>query len=241
VARESLADKLITKLHPKSPVSEAFRSLRTSLHFVSPNFEYRSLLVTSPGPSEGKSTVISNLAVSLAQTGKSVLVIDADLRKPSQHKVFGIVNSAGLTNVLVGERDFESLFQDAGVENLKVLTSGPIPPNPAELLDTPMMRALIKEATEKFDFVLVDSPPVLPITDAAVLASQVDGILLIVKSGQTRINLAKEAKDMLENARGKIVGVILNQIRYDGDDYRYYYYYGHGRDRKQDAKPTVSA
>lgn len=234
MARENPAEKLITRHHPKSPVSEAFRSLRTSLHFVGANQQYRSLLVTSPGPTEGKSTVLSNLAVTLAQSGKRVLVVDADLRKPNQHKIFEIPNSAGLTNVLVGESEFSETVRDTGVDNLSLLTSGPIPPNPSELLESEGMRALLEQAKDQYDFVLVDSPPVLPITDAAVMASQVDGILLVVKSGQTRVDLAKEAKDTLANARGKIVGVILNQIRYDGDDYRYYYYYGH--DRKRDVK-----
>ena len=232
MAQPNPAGKLITRHHPKSPISEAFRSLRTSLHFLSPNREYRTLLLTSAGPSEGKSTVLSNLAVTLAQSGKRVVIVDADLRRPVQHKVFGLENGTGLTNHLVGENPLDEVIQESGVENLWIITSGPIPPNPSELLEAPRMRSLIQELRDGYDLVLLDSPPVLPITDAAVMASQVDGVLLVIRSGQTRVELAKEAKETIEKSRGKIIGTILNQVRYEGDDYRYYYYYGHDRSRK---------
>lgn len=233
MARQNPADRLITKHHPKSPISEAFRSLRTSLHFLTPHQEYRVMLLTSAGPSEGKSTVISNLGVTLAQSGKKVVIVDADLRRPMQHKMFNIINAAGLTNFLVNENPLDEVIQESGVENLSVIASGPIPPNPSELLESGGMRSLIQQLRARFDFVLVDSPPVLPITDAAIMASLVDGVVLVVRSGQTRVDLAKEAKETIEKARGKMIGAILNQVHYEGDDYRYYYYYGHDKTRKK--------
>jgi capsular exopolysaccharide synthesis family protein len=238
MSRSDLAAKLVTRHHPKSPVSEAFRSLRTSLRYLSPDQDYRAILVTSPGPGEGKSTVLANLAVALAQSGKTVVVFDTDLRRPSQHHIFDVPNDVGLTNLLVGESRLDSVVRKLEVENLSIITSGPIPPNPSELLQSPRMQAVLAEARSKYEYVLLDSPPVLPITDAAILSSQVDGVIMIIKSGQTRVDHAREAQQTIEKARGKLVGAVLNLVRYEGDDYRYYYYYGRDRTRKASAQRT---
>jgi capsular exopolysaccharide synthesis family protein len=232
MSRDSLAEKLVARRHPKSPVSEAFRSLRTSLHFLSPDRRYRAILVTSPGPSEGKSTVLANLAVAIAQSGKTVLVLDADLRRPSQHRLFGIANDSGLTNLLVGEATLGQVAMKIDAGGLSVVTSGPVPPNPSELLESPRMQSLVAVARDSFEYVLLDSPPVLPITDAAILSSQVDGVVMVLRAGQTRVDHAREAQQTLEKARGKLIGAVLNLVRYEGDSYRYYYYYGKEKRRR---------
>jgi len=192
------------------------------------------LLVTSAGPGEGKTTVVTNLAVSLCQAGERVLVIDADLRKPRCHREFSLGNRRGLTNALVDSQGVDGLIQETSSPGLSVLTSGPIPPNPAELLGSHAMDNILKEVRSKFDRVLIDSPPTGPLADPVILASKVDGIILVLVSGETRIDVAQEVKEMLEKASGKIVGVVLNKVKRDTKDYRYRYYYYYGDDRSKD-------
>jgi len=224
--RNGLNRQLITHLHPKSPVSEAYRTVRTNIHFSNPGLDLKSILVTSAGPEEGKSTTLANVAVTMAQAGKKVLIIDADLRKPVQHKIFEVPNGRGTTSVLVGDFALEEAVQATAVAGLDLLTSGPIPPNPSELLDSAAMKKLLTESKEKYDMVMIDSPPAMAVTDALILCSLVDGVILVVKSGFTRIEIIKDTKELLEKAQARFLGVILNEVKYSGDDYRYYYYYG---------------
>ncbi|MGB9868285.1 MAG: CpsD/CapB family tyrosine-protein kinase [Bacillota bacterium] len=227
VSTNGMSPLLVTYHHPKSPVSEAFRTLRTSLHFTSPGSQLRLLAVTSAGPEEGKSTVAANLAIALAQAGNRVLIVDSDLRKPVQHKLFQVPASPGVTNVLVDGLPVEKATVDLSIEGLSLLPSGPIPPNPSELLGSGPMENLLKECTTRFAYVLLDTPPVLSVADTMVVCSRLDGVILVVRAGVTRTDMVREAKEMIEQARGKIVGVVLNGVRYSSDEYRYYYYYSH--------------
>lgn len=212
-------------INPRSPAAEAFRTLRTSLHYVVDKDSCKVVLVTSVNPGDGKTIVTTNLAVSLAQAGEKVIVIDADIRKPRCHKVFALRNRTGLTNVLVDSVDLSAAAQETTVPGLSVLTSGPIPPNPAELLESRAMEDLIQLAKSQYDRVLVDSPPAGALADATILASKVDGIIMVLTAGETRVDNARDVKEALERARGKILGVVLNKVRYSVKDYRYRYYY----------------
>ncbi len=232
-----MADQTATELittASKSPFAEAFRTLRTNINYAGLDKPYRIILVTSAGPGEGKTTVTSNLGVVMAQVNKKVLIVDCDLRRPNAHKVFGLNNSAGVTQTLINDADPKVLAQETQIPGLYVLTSGPIPPNPAELMGSHRMQALLSRAVEGYDFVLVDSPPVNMVTDALLLSSMVNGVLMVVQSGDTRIEHAKEALNKLNKVDAKMVGVILNDMDTSAGNYYYYnnYYYS---DNKQNA------
>ena len=217
--------KLIVYEQPKSPTAEAYRTLRTNLQFAKVDGELKTIMFTSAGPVEGKSTTIANTAVAIAQSGKKVILVDCDLRKPVQHKIFNTKNQ-GITNILVENLNVTDYIQDTSIENLRLVTSGPIPPNPSELLGSGKMNALLATLREQADMVLIDVPPVVAVTDASVLASQVDGITLVLDSGTVRPEMAQRAKELLTNANGKILGVILNRVEIDDEHAYYYYYYG---------------
>jgi len=218
-------EKLITHHDPKNFVSEAFRTLRTNIQFASVDRILKSIMVTSSGPSEGKSTTISNLAIVMAQADKRVLLIDADLRKPTVHHSFRLPNWMGLTSLLVENRSITEVIQTTEVPKLSVLTSGPIPPNPAELLGSNRMRELIRELTDKYDLVLIDAPPVLAVTDSQILSGIIDGVLLVVNAGKTNRDIIVKAKQQLEQVNARIIGTVLNNKSMQGQGY-YYYYYG---------------
>lgn len=213
---------LITKVDPKSPVSEQYRTIRTNLHFASIDQELKTIMVTSSNPSEGKSTTIANLAVVLAQQGNSVLLIDADMRKPSVHYTFRCPNTKGLTTVLTKQASLEEAVFASDVENLHILTSGPIPPNPSELLSSKAMELMLTSAKVTYDFVLLDTPPVLAVTDAQVLGNICEGVVLVVSSGKTEVEQAVRAKDLLEKSKAKILGVVLNEKEVKQSQYYYY-------------------
>lgn len=229
---------LVAASHPKSPIAEAFRTLRTNISFSALDRPLRSLLVTSAGPEEGKSTAVSNLAVVTAQAGTRVLVLDCDLRKPAMHKVFDLDNHRGLTSVLVGGVDPTEAISPTLADNLWVLTSGPLPPNPAELLGSGRMKDLLPQLEEKYDLILVDTPPLLAVTDAAVLAPQVDAAVLVARAGVTRRDMLAEAKASLAKTGVHLLGAILNGLRPESDGYYYYYHYRYyeGRGRKDEPK-----
>lgn len=199
---------LVTITDPRSPASEAYRTLRTNLSFYSLDEPLHTLVVTSPAPDEGKSTTVANLAVTMAQGGRRTALVDCDLRRPSLHEHFGLRNDQGLTTAVLDETA-QLHLQDTGVENLSLLASGPKPPNPADLLGSRHLDRVLQLLREQADMVLLDAPPVLGVTDAAVLGAKADGVLLVVRAGKTRRDHAERARDLLEKARVRIVGVTL--------------------------------
>jgi protein-tyrosine kinase len=220
--------ELITLDKPKSITTEAYRALRTNLGFAGIDQNFRSILISSPSPRDGKSTVTANLGIVLAQAGSKVIIVDCDLRKPMQHKIFSVQNNWGLTTHLAQHMPLELAVRKAPVdkvENLNVLTSGPIPPNPAELLNSQRVRDFWPVLLEQYDYVLVDAPPVLAVTDASILAPQMDGVIMVARYGVTRKEQVQETRDQFMKAKANIIGVVLNQAKMDANDYQYYHYY----------------
>lgn len=209
-------ENLITLSDPRSQAAEAYRTLRTNLYFSGLDKPLHTLVVTSAEPAEGKSTTLANLAVTLAQGGQRVILADCDLRRPRQHDLFGASNARGLTTMLLEDSALQAPpLLETGVEGLWLLPSGPLPPNPAELMGSQKMDAVIAALRERADMVLFDAPPVLAVTDAAVLASKVDGVLLVVEAGHTRREQAQRAKTVLEKAHVRLVGAVLNNVAED--------------------------
>ncbi len=214
---------LITITDPRSPVAEAYRSLRTNLSFANLDQKLRTILVTSAAPEEGKSTVLANLAIVEAQAGRQVIIVDADLRRPRQHELFGLVNSQGLTTMLAEENGLQQPpLQATAVPGLQVLTSGPQPPLPAEMLASERMGRAIAALAARADLVLFDAPPVVAVTDAAILASQVDGVLLVIHADRTRREHAQRAQQLLEKVNAHIIGSVLNNAAPDSGLRGYY-------------------
>ncbi|MCL4487772.1 MAG: CpsD/CapB family tyrosine-protein kinase [Chloroflexi bacterium] len=214
---------LITITHPRSPISEAFRTLRTNLEFTSLDKPIRSMVVTSPEPEEGKSTTLANLAVTIAQAGSQVILVDCDLRRPSLHQIFDARAAPGFTDMMRDDALMQNPpLQDTGIANLRLLTSGTIPPNPSELLASRRMSDLIVALQKHADMVLFDAPPVIAVTDAAVLASKVDAALLVVSAGKTKRDHAKKAKALLEKVNARLVGTVLNNVKGDAGLNQYY-------------------
>lgn len=217
---------LITQASPRDPISEAYRVIRTNLDFSSVDEELKSFLVSSASPSEGKSTTAANLAIVIAQTGKKVVLIDADLRRPIQHKIFNLSNNMGLTtSILDSQTPVSSHLQETNVNNLRLLTSGPIPPNPAELLNSHRMKEVIKEFESLVDVLVFDTPPVLTVADASIIGPQVTGALLVVHTGKTRRDTFVNAVERLSRTGVHIFGAVLNKVKLDRSGYGYYYYY----------------
>lgn len=212
---------LITLTDPRSPISEAYRTLRTNLSFYSVDAPIRTLVVTSPNAEAGKSTTVANLAVTMAQSGRRTILVDCDLRRPQLHEFFKVENGRGLTDMVLDET-FAPPLQPTGVDNLWLITSGTKPPNPADLLGSRQLDRVIETLSQQADIVLFDAPPVLGVTDAVVLGAKVDGVLLVVKAGKTRREHAEQAKDLLEKARVKIVGVTLTNAPKDSVGNNYY-------------------
>jgi capsular exopolysaccharide synthesis family protein len=229
--RNKLSDirnkSLVTHIQPKSISSEQYRNIRTNLQFSSVDKNVQSILVTSPEAGDGKSTTSANLAVVLVQQGHKVLLIDADLRKPSAHYSFEKSNLQGLTNVITKEEQLESVIQQTAIKGLDLLSSGPIPPNPAELLNSTVMASVIEKAKEKYDYVVIDAPPIVPVTDAAILSAKCDGVVLVLLSGKTKKESSVKAKEQLANVGANILGVILNGV--ENKEMLYAYYYGDGK------------
>ena len=218
---------LVSLKNPKSRSAEAFRTLRTNIQFSSLDDELKSIVVTSSGPGEGKSTVMSNLAITMAQSGKRVILVDCDLRKPSIHKKMGVTNSIGLTNILVQNILKEDCIVESPVQNLYILTSGPVPPNPAELVGTKKMKDFIEELKKEFDMVLIDAPPVLAVTDAQILSTMADGVIFVAAYGQAQKMALADAKQMIDKVGGKVIGIVFNKVPEEVSGYYGKYYKGY--------------
>lgn len=229
-------ENLITVKNPKSPVSEAYKTLRTNLQFSSFDEKVKVILITSSGPGEGKSTTAANLAVVMAQSGSKTLLIDCDQRRPRLHKIFGLSNAAGLSNFLAEEVSFESTVMETGIENLQVLTAGVKPPNPSELLGSKKMNQFVSCLKERYDYIILDTPPILLVTDAQILSKYADGCLLVASSGEVEKEAVIKGKELLEKVDARILGVVLNKVEVNlKGNYGYYYYYyydGHKKKRK---------
>jgi capsular exopolysaccharide synthesis family protein len=213
---------LVTLANPHSPVAEAYRTLRTNIQLSSLDRPVRSLLVTSAGSDEGKSTTLANLAVTFAQVGTRTLLVDCDLRRPSLHGLFGVGNERGLTSMLLAEDRAASPIVATPVEGLRLLPAGPLPPNPSEILGSKRFQTLLASLQSEADLLLFDCPPALAVSDAAVLSRQVEAVLLVASAGKTKRDHAARARQALERAGARILGVVLNNARVDAAVYSYY-------------------
>lgn len=219
---------IITHTDPKSSISEAFRNMRTNVHYTNIDKELKVIQITSSVQAEGKSTIAANYAVTLAQSGKKVLIIDCDLRRPNVHRIFGMPNINGLTNVLIRENQLEKCIKFTKVQDLYVLVAGPIPPNPSEMLESNRMREVISTAKVSFDIIILDSPPVLPVSDALIITNLADGTIVSVAVGTTERDMFKRTIESLESVGSNIIGTVVNRAssndkRYNTYGYNYEY------------------
>lgn len=219
----------IVEKKPKSISAESYRTLRTNIQYSSFDKEIRTIVVTSSEPGEGKSTVAGNLALSFAQSDKSTIIIDCDLRKPSLHKKFRISNMAGLSDILIGRKSLVEAINQYN-ENMHIITSGKIPPNPAEMLGSKAMERLMAELKEIYDVIILDSAPLQAVTDAQILSAKCDGTILVVRAEKTKRDSVASAKELLDKVNANVLGVVLNAT--ENRRGKYYYYYGHGEKEK---------
>ena len=241
ITYQQIQAKLITNYSPKSSTAEAFRILRTNIISRKKNSDCTTLLITSSGPKEGKSTIQANMATALAQMDAKVILVDLDLRRPMVHKIMGIDKEIGISDFLMDKSiQIESVIKETNVNNLDVITSGIIPPNPSELLASKRMDEAIESLKELYDYVLFDSPPVIAVTDSMVMASKVDLLILAIRVDQADKNVVKRTKELLENIKVDIAGVVINGIQphryYNNYEYNYYYYYYYGKSEEKKSK-----
>lgn len=229
---------LVTQNDPKNPAAEAYRVIRTGIQFAQAGKELQTIALTSCTPNEGKSTTIANLAVVLTQAGKSVLLIDCDMRNPTVHKNFNLSNKVGLSSCISMGTALSDAVQKTSIEGLYALTGGVIPPNPSELLGSEQMKNVLQRAKEQYDYVLIDTPPVMPVTDALIVGRFVDGMILVIASAEVKVEMARDVKNQLVNAGANILGVVLNKVRseHHGYGYGYYYYYGNDGEKHNKSK-----
>ena len=221
---EQINEKPIVLTEPRSPTAEAFRSLRTNITFASVDAPLRRIMITSPTPQDGKTTISANLAVVLAQGEKKVILLDADLRRPYIHHKFGLFNRFGLTTLFVNSLNgFESVIQFNSASSLGLITSGPLPPNPAELLTSQKMSRILDQLNQVFDVILIDTPPLLSVTDASALAPAMDGVILVVKPGVTKLSALQQSLEQLRAVGAHVLGVVLNEVQPNSRKYGYYY------------------
>jgi succinoglycan biosynthesis transport protein ExoP len=225
-----LPPELLVHERPLSSVAEAARTIRTNLMFMNPDQPYRSVLVTSAAPGEGKTTVACSLAISLAQGGQKVCIVDCDLRRPRLHRIFDRAGDAGLTNVLVGEAKVVDVALPTIVNNLSCVPSGPIPPNPGDVLHSEKFRSVLRDLLERFDRVIIDSPPLVAVTDSAILSTLVDGTVFVVRAFTTSRNTTRQGLRALSDVDAPVVGVVLNAVDMRKNDYSYYQYYHYKRE-----------
>ena len=222
--KQGESTRLVILDDPRSYAAEAYRVLRTNLHYANADAPVRRLLVTSAGEGEGKSTTASNLAICFAQADRNVLLIDADLRRPVVNTLFRQPSTPGLSSYLAGDALLDAVIQKTAVPNLSIIASGPTPQNPAELVGSRRMRELLDAVSERFDVVLLDSPPVLAVSDAGALAPMADGVLLVVGSGLAARLALRRAKDAIQAVKGRIVGAVLNRFDASALGYSRRYY-----------------
>jgi len=235
-------DKPITQVEPRSPVSDAYRALRTNIHFASVDRPIKKLLITSSIPGEGKSTVTANLGVVMAQSDMQTTIVDSDFYRPTVHKLFGLDNRTGLSDLLAEKQmNINRNVQKLELSGLGLLSTGKLPPNPSELLGSEKMAQIIQLLSEQVDLVLIDSSPVVVVSDSMVIASRVDGVLLVIKPGVTRIASARQAIEQLRRANGNVLGVILNNVNVKRDGYYTYnsYQYHYGEDKIAKNSPVA--
>lgn len=219
------AVSLVTLADKASPVAEQYRTIRTNIQFASASRKMQTVVVTSAGSGEGKSTTTANLAVVLADSGQRVLLVDADMRKATVHKTFHLTNDTGLSLYLSSNQQIEAVVQPTSIANLSILTAGPKPPNPSELLGSKRMDQFLEDACRLYDVILFDMPPVVAVTDAQIMASKVDGTLMVVREEVTRKDALVNAKKLLDLVQAHILGVVYNGAE-NGRGQDYYYYYG---------------
>lgn len=217
----------IVQKEPKSIGAEAYKDLRTNIQYSSFDKESQIIIVTSSQPGEGKSTTAGNLALAMAQDGKKTLLIDCDLRLPTMHKKFSISNNLGLSEIIIGKTIFLEALKPIN-NNLSVITAGKIPPNPAEMLGSQNMKRLLEELRKHYEYIILDTPPVLAVSDAQILSNVADGLVLVIRAGVTKKDLVIKAKRKIEVVKGKIIGAILNGASLERGNYYYYY----GNDKK---------
>ncbi|HZQ10884.1 MAG TPA: polysaccharide biosynthesis tyrosine autokinase [Anaerolineae bacterium] len=238
-------DKLVTASEPRSANAEAYRMLRTNISFASVDKPIKTILVTSASPSEGKSVTASNLAVSMAQAGYRTILLDCDLRRPAQQRVFNLSNDAGLTNCLLAHAQIMSYVRPTRVENLRVLPTGPLPPNPSELLSSLSMGKLFDTLRADADVVIVDSPPVLAVADPIILSRLCDGVLLVIDSGKTRREPGEQAVEAIQKAGARLLGIVLNRVsdrgRYTSYNNKYYHYASEKSASRSSAAPSSTS
>ncbi|PTJ72575.1 capsular biosynthesis protein [Staphylococcus hyicus] len=216
--------KLIVDHTPKSPVSEQFRGIRTNISFSNVNDDLTSVVITSARPSSGKSTVSANLAITYAQSNYRTLIIDADMRKPTQHFIFELSNKEGLSSLLSGQSSGDIAIKQTHIDNLDVLTSGPVPPNPSEMLNSKAFRNVFESAQEVYDFIVIDTPPVNSVTDSQLVAKVSKQVVLVIDVNNNNRKEIQRAKDLLEKSGANLLGVVLNKLKGKSDEY--YAYYG---------------
>ncbi len=238
---EAINERLVCHLKAKSPIAEAYRTMRTNILFSAPENPKHVIMITSSGPKEGKSTSVSNLAITFSQMGTKTLLIDGDLRRPMVHKLFNIEKSVGLTNVLVGKTSLaETVRQIDELPNLDILTCGIIPPNPSELLGSVKMKNLLSHARNEYGMIFIDTPPIIAVTDPSVLSPLVDGVVLVIRSGVTQREAVVRAIDQLRRVEAPMLGILLNDLRvgdmYGSYYYYYYYYYDSDGDKKKKSR-----
>ncbi|MDW2886766.1 CpsD/CapB family tyrosine-protein kinase [Exiguobacterium artemiae] len=220
------ARNLITATQPKSPIAEQYRTIRTNIEFMAVDKEIKVMLVTSSTQGEGKSTTASNLAVAYAQQGKRVLIIDTDMRRPTVHYTFRVANGLGLSSLLTRQAELEKAVLPTKVDNLSILTAGPIPPNPAELLSSRAMEKLIEQLRGEYDVIILDAPPLLQVADSRITSKLTDGVILVIGCTTSDRQRVLKAKEQLELTEAKILGVVLNRRELTDDSaYQYYYSY----------------
>jgi capsular exopolysaccharide synthesis family protein len=234
----SLPVELITHGHPKSVLSEAYRNIRTSILLSFSEKPPKKIVITSPNPGEGKTTTVINTGIALSQTGAKVLIIDGDMRHPRVHKIFNEENGAGLSNFLSGNAPLDAVIKKTEVPNLYYIPSGPIPPNPSELIGSTLFKEMIKVLGNRFDHIILDSPPALGFADSIILSTTVDGVILVVLGGKTPRETLQRTKEVLQQVNAKILGVIINRVNIHRGEYgyyyyRYHYYYGKGGKKKE--------